>query len=456
MAKLINLGENISKLNLFFPHYDKELYWREFLGSNLGQIYQSIPWDELVPFFSTRNDKRGRKCFFSTQGKLGLMFLKSYTKSSDEKLIERLNTDYSLQFFCGIYLMPGQKIKDGKLPSKFRCELAGKLDIHSCQKALADYWKPWFEYTSVLLEDATCYETDMRHPTDVQLLWECNDWVYNQIKLMCKYMKVRCPRSKFDAQKQKYLNYQRSRKKTHKKAVRRVKSLLYLLGKLLEQLTNLEERALNYEHSFPLRYYKRTGTIRKILSQQKEMFETGKTVPDRIVSIAKDYIRPIIRGKEIKRVEFGPKVNMIQVDGINFIDYLSFDAFNECKRFIPSIRLCRELFGKTPHAAGDAIYATNENRKYCTQNNITTSFKRKGKAGKHEQQRQQIQSILSTERATRMEGSFGTEKRHYGLDRIKARIKPTEILWVFFGIHTANAQRIATKRKEKISGQKAA
>ena len=269
-------------------------------------------------------------------------------------------------------------------------------------------------------------------------------------------MKVRCPRSKFDAQKQKYLNYQRSRKKTHKKAVRRVKSLLYLLGKLLEQLTNLEERALNYEHSFPLRYYKRTGTIRKILSQQKEMFETGKTVPDRIVSIAKDYIRPIIRGKEIKRVEFGPKVNMIQVDGINFIDYLSFDAFNECKRFIPSIRLCRELFGKTPHAAGDAIYATNENRKYCTQNNITTSFKRKGKAGKHEQQRQQIQSILSTERATRMEGSFGTEKRHYGLDRIKARIKPTEILWVFFGIHTANAQRIATKRKEKISGQKAA
>lgn len=306
-----------------------------------------------------------------------------------------MNTDYSLQLFCGIYLMPGQKIKDVKLPSKIRCELAGKLDIHSCQKALAAHWKPWLENTNVLLEDATCYETDMRFPTNVKLLWECNDWIYNQIKILCRYTKVRRPRSKFDEQKQKYLNYQRSRKKTHKKGTRRIKSLLYLLEKLLNQLSEIEAQAIDSKYSFPLRYYKRTGTIRKILSQQQEMYETGKSVPDRIVSIAKDYIRPIVRGKETKQVEFGPKVNMIQVDGINFIEHLSFDAFNECKRFIPSIRFNRELFGKTTHAAADAIYATNENRKYCTQNNITTSFKRKGRAGKHEEQRQQIQSMLS-------------------------------------------------------------
>ncbi|MBK6284339.1 MAG: hypothetical protein IPF54_18410 [Draconibacterium sp.] len=97
---------------------------------------------------------------------------------------------------------------------------------------------------------------------------------------------------------------------------------------------------------------------------------------------------------------------VLQVDEINFIKYLSFDAFNECKRFIPFYQDICEMFGKTTHAAGDAIYATNENRKYCTRNNITTSFKRKGKAGKHEKQRQQIQSILSTEKATRMEGNF--------------------------------------------------
>ena len=38
-----------------------------------------------------------------------------------------------------------------------------------------------------------------------------------------------------------------------------------------------------------------------------------------------------------------------------------------------------------------------------------------------------------------MEGSFGTQKEHYAMRRIKARKKKTEILYIFFGIHTANA-----------------
>lgn len=44
-----------------------------------------------------------------------------------------------------------------------------------------------------------------------------------------------------------------------------------------------------------------------------------------------------------------------------------------------------------------------------------------------------------------MEGSFGAEKQHYSLTHIKARTKRTEILWIFFGIHTANAVRMIPK-----------
>lgn len=45
--------------------------------------------------------------------------------------------------------------------------------------------------------------------------------------------------------------------------------------------------------------------------------------------------------------------------------------------------------------------------------------------------------------ATAMEGSFGTQKEHYDLKRIKARTKLTEILYIFFGIHTANVVQLA-------------
>ena len=57
-----------------------------------------------------------------------------------------------------------------------------------------------------------------------------------------------------------------------------------------------------------------------------------------------------------------------------------------------------------------------------------------------------MKSLLSKERATRMEGSFGTEKNHYTLSKVKARTEPTEKLWIFFGIHTANAVRIAGRK----------
>jgi hypothetical protein len=193
-----------------------------------------------------------------------------------------------------------------------------------------------------------------------------------------------------------------------------------------------------------------------VLSQQQQIFQTKKTVPDRIVSIAKSYVRPIIRGKEVKSVEFGAKVNMIQADGINFIEHISFDNFNEGTRLISSVWYSRTLFGKITHISADDIYATNANRKYCHKQNITTNFKRKGRAGKHEDQRQIIARELRKERATRMEGSFGTEKQHYSLDKVKARTEQNEILWIFFGVHTANAVRIAKRLAQEKSSELAA
>ena len=48
-----------------------------------------------------------------------------------------------------------------------------------------------------------------------------------------------------------------------------------------------------------------------------------------------------------------------------------------------------------------------------------------------------------------MEGSFGTQKEHYDLKRIKARTKHTEILYIFFGIHTANVVQLADRIEQR-------
>jgi len=51
-----------------------------------------------------------------------------------------------------------------------------------------------------------------------------------------------------------------------------------------------------------------------------------------IVSIDKPYIRPIVRGKENKPLEFGAKLHKLQIDGISFIKHLSFSTFYEGNR----------------------------------------------------------------------------------------------------------------------------
>ena len=190
-------------------------------------------------------------------------------------------------------------------------------------------------------------------------------------------------------------------------------------------------------------YQRRFSVIQTVLEQGKNLF-AGQKVSNRIVSIDRHYLRPIIRGKETKSVEFGAKVNNIQIDGI------SFKAFNEGVRLKDCIHLQQQLIrGRVKALAADSIYANNANRKFCTKYHISTSFKRKGRAAKDEPLRRILRSELNRERATRLEGSFRTQKQHYSLARIKARNKKTEMLWIFFEIHTANAVCMIEKVEKK-------
>jgi len=454
MSKLQRIFESTPEISFISPQTEFILYWNSFLESELGKIYQAIPWEGLIRLLKLRENRKGRFALFSPQGMLALMFLKAYSGLSDRKLFEHLNGSIQYQMFCGIFLGP-EKLPDFKIVSRFRTELARKLNVRVTQDVLARAWKPYIEHPNVVLEDATCYEFYMRYPANVKLLWESVDWMHNQLKLTCKYLKIPRPRTKYLEQKDKYFAYMRMRKKPWKQTTKRTRRLLYLLSKLIDEQDKIEEE-YSIWIKFPEKYHKKRRVIRKVLSQQAKIFKTGKSVPDRIVSISKSYVRPIVRGKEVKQVEFGAKVNVIQFDGINFIDHLSFDPFNESTRLIDSIRYSRALFGKITHISADDIYATNANRKWCTRQNITTNFKREGRAGKHEDQRQIIARELRKERATRMEGSFGTEKQHYSLNKIKARTQMNEILWIFFGVHTANAVRIAKRLAQEKSSQRVA
>lgn len=431
------------QINFHSPNEQFELYFARFKQSDLGKIHKAIAWDALVTEFGLKQSKKGPTTIFSPKGKIALMFLKNYAGCSDKRLIEQLNSNYAYQFFCDLYLGAAEHISNFKIVSEIRCELANNLDIEKVQQVLASNWKDWMEQNNSMLTDATCYESELRFPTNQKLLWESVDWTYGQLKRICKHLKIKLPRTKYLKWKERYFAYSRKRKRRRTETRVLSRSLLMLLKKLN---LALDQMGKEQHPQMPTEYYKRRATIKTIYKQQNQLFTTGESPKGRIVSIAKSYLRPIVRGKETKRVEFGAKVNKIQVDGINFIEHISFDAFNEGTRFKSSVFTAQRLMSRRMKVVGaDAIYATNKNRVFATSNQISTDFKRKGRASKHEDHRRQLAYMIKKERASRLEGSFGKEKEHYHLKKIKARTPKTETLWIFFGIHTANALEIGRR-----------
>lgn len=450
---------------LFDPIYEESTYWQAFLQTDLGRLYQAIPFGKLAALFPAKRHRQGKKPWLDVKGMIGLEVLKFYTGLSDAKLVERLNTDWAMRLFCGLSPIAGQWIKDKDLPSHYRTKLASQVDYQAFQRELALYWMPYVENKQMALTDATCFESYIKYPTDIKLLWDSCSWVQAQIKMLCKQMQLPRPRSKYNEQQKKQLAYQKQRRKTKKQERKRKKALLYLLDKLLGQLSDLllllEVQGQYYEQ-LPEKFYQRVKIIKKIFEQQQTHYQQPEeAVPDRIVSLYKPYLRPILRGKETKRVEFGMKVNVRQVDGLNFIEHMSFKSFNEAKHLKQVIWQHRQDFGACKQVGADQIYATNENRKFCTTHKIATCFKPKGRKGKDEAQASILRREIGKGRATVLEGSFGNEKNHYNLQRIKARNESTEPFWIFMGMMTANAvqvaQRIqAAEAKQPPSGKQAA
>lgn len=188
--------------NLLFDH--KELLHENFLQTDLGILYQAIPFDALaekIPAPKYSISGQGCPPWFDVKGGIALLILKHYLGVSDEMLIKRINTDWSMQLFCGISLKPTERIRDKNIVSAWRMYFGNHLDIEGLQKQCAVHWKPYMEYTQVGYQDATCYESGIRYPTSIKLIWECCDSVYGIMQRERRILNMRKSRCNFERKK---------------------------------------------------------------------------------------------------------------------------------------------------------------------------------------------------------------------------------------------------------------
>jgi len=112
------------------------------------------------------------------------------------------------------------------------------------------------------------------------------------------------------------------------------------------------------------------------------------------------------------------------IDGISFLDELSWDAFNEGSHMLEYVERYRRRFGCYPREVlADRIYCTRENRQMLKSKGIKLIAKPLGRPSA-------VSIHVRPGERNPIEGKFGQAKTGYGLNRIKARLKETSESWI--------------------------
>ena len=231
------------------------------------------------------------------------------------------------------------------------------------------------------------------------------------------------PRTYRETARTLYLKTAQKKNKTHKEIRKAVGSQLRCLKRNLSSINQL----LDTYPINPLKQKDREylSTINTVFEQQTQMYESNThSVPDRIVSIHQPHVRPIVRGKTQAKVEFGAKIHVSIINGISFVDELSWNAFNEGSHMINYVELFRKRFGCYPkEILADKIYCTRANRAALKLLGIKLLAKPLGRPSA-------VQEHVSPGERNPIEGKFGQAKTGYGLNCIKARLKETSETWI--------------------------
>ena len=253
-----------------------------------------------------------------------------------------------------------------------------------------------------------------------------------------------------------YLNFQKRKKKTaafirksRNQMLRFLKRNLTQLSEFVQAAESQAEKAQKMSGLSLKKVKSQLKTGLQIYEQQLEMASTrGRRVANRIVSFCQPEVRPIVRGKEGKPVEFGPKAHVALVEGFAILEHCQFEAFNEGVRLEESIQKHKARFGKPPNVViADQIYANRYNRELLQNTRIEHGFKRIGRPPTISPEavaEQKKQSRLRRKRQGQrnaIEALFGHLKSRFDLDKIRFTVKDGAQFQIQLGLISWNLHR---------------
>ena len=417
----------------------------------------TLPWAEIEKLYNSKLHNQltgaGNK---PARMVVGALIIKHKMNLSDEETILAIRENPYMQYMLGLSEFTDRPVFDSSLFVSIRKRLQTE-DLNSFTLRLLSAEHPVQEgkdgkdedsgssgdgsftdsqgrlHKGSIKIDATCCDAEVRYPTDVDLLEDGSRVINSYLVKICREASLACPSTYRKRCRIAYPDFIKKKKKS-RTMVNGCKSLL-LNGLSHDIRTFIRVVAV---HGTRLldglgRYEKRT--LRAIITmyhQQETMFSQGtNSIADRIVSIFQPHIRPIVRGKSKSPVEFGAKIGVSVVEGYTFIDNLSWDAYNEHADLRTQIELYRQRFGCLPSKVyADKIYMSRENRTLMKGQEIQAMGKPSGRPPKNPGQEYEKEMALAAGKRNEVEATFGTGKRVYRGNEIRAKLPETANCWI--------------------------
>lgn len=429
-----------------------------------------IPWDEIcnMYFKFVPKPQTGRPAL-NPRIVIGSLIIKHMCNLDDRETVDQISENIYMQYFLGYPSFTNEKPFDASLFVEFRKRLgmdnlnainekivAIKTKIESSPKTNKpvlsstqdndisdneqDSWdEP--EHKGRVIYDATACPQDIAYPTDLNLLRDAREKLEELIDhIYLKELHQVKPRTYREVARKKYLQTAQKKNKSRKVIRKANRCQLNFVKRDISIVNELLDAYQTNNLKFPLNpsQQKYLLVVQTLYDQQKQMLDTNThSVEHRIVSIHQPHVRPIVRGKAQAKVEFGSKIHVSIIDGISFLDELSWDAFNEGSHMMDYIEKYRKRFGCYPREVlADQIYCTRVNRAALKELGIRLLAKPLGRPSA-------LSIHVSPGERNPIEGKFGQAKTGYGLNRIKARLKGTSESWIATIVLVLNLVKLA-------------
>ena len=417
------------------------------------QLGDTLPWAEYEKVYNKRlrNDHVGAG---NRPGRMVIaaLIIKHKLNLSDEETILTIQENPYMQYMCGLTEYSDQPIFDPSLFTTIRKRITiediNALTLELAKKArqikekedkkdsgndkggnsvAADKTQP-----TDVKADATCADAEVRYPTDIDLVEDGSKYIDRMIDKVCGIKKIRKPagveRNRIRAIYLNVIKRKHKGSKLIKDALSRMLPLLYRDILTLLNLIGVDDETYG---RFNCTQKRTIQAVIDMYHQQEAMLREGKhTCENRIVSIHQPHVRPIVRGKAKAKVEFGAKIGVSIVSGYSFIDHHSWDAYTEASDLTVHIEKYKDRFGCEPERFfGDRIYLNRENRKILKEKGIQIMGRPLGRPPKNPTDEQLERERIGVSLRNEAEAQFGTGKRTYRANNIRARLPETAQCW---------------------------